>query len=216
MPGRQLVKAQPGEMACGAPTTGRQGGPCPRPAGFGTDHPGTGRCRRHGGGKPNGIREIASEELSTLLGEPVDVDPFEALIFCVSLASQEVHWIRERLRDVTEPTHLAPVGNLGGPSKGVVGMQEEFDIWIQAQQYAIDRLARYSKMAIDAGVSERMVNLAEKMGDLIAPLLQGVLSDLNLTPAQKQEAPAVVGRHLRLLETRTASFGPQSQPGVPA
>jgi hypothetical protein len=138
-----------------------------------------------------------------LLGEPTEVDPAEALLWCVALAKQEVTWIREQMEFVTEPTHLTPVGNLGGPSKGYVGMQEEFDIWIQAQQNAVDRLARYSKMALDAGVAERMVNLAEKMGDMIAPLLQGVLGDMNLTEEQKAGAPAVVGRHLRLLEARS-------------
>jgi hypothetical protein len=152
--------------------------------------------------------------LKTLLEEPQnDIDPSEALLWCVSLAAQELRWINERLLNVTEPTHLAPVGNLGGPQGGVVGMQEEFDIWIQARVHAIDRLARYSKMALDAGVAERMVKLAERMGDLIAPLLQGVLEDINLTPDQQSRAPEIVGRHLRLLEQRTGpAMGPVERP----
>jgi hypothetical protein len=215
MPGRR-TKAQPGEQKCGQPTTGSNGGPCARPAGFGTDHPGTGPCRRHGGGTARGIKRIASKELESLLGEPVDVDPSEALLFCVALASQEVKWIREQLAYVTEPTHLAPQGNLGGPQKGMVGMQEEFDIWIQAQQYAVDRLARYSKMALDAGVAERMVNIAEKLADYITPLLQGVLGDLGLSGEQRKRAPEVVGRHLRLLEARAGgSIGGDVMPFAP-
>lgn len=145
---------------------------------------------------------MANEELSKLLGDPTEVDPAEALLWCVALSKQEVIWIREQMAGITEPTHLSPVGNLGGPSKGMVGMQEEFDIWIQAQQYAVDRLARYSKMALDAGVAERLVNLAEKMGDFIAPLLSGVLGDLGLDEEQQKKAPDIVGRHLRLLESR--------------
>ena len=37
---------------CGAKS--RQGTPCRRPAGWGTDHPGTGRCKLHGGCSPGG------------------------------------------------------------------------------------------------------------------------------------------------------------------
>lgn len=39
---------------CGART--RQGGTCRKPAGWGTDHPGVGRCRLHGGATPTGVR----------------------------------------------------------------------------------------------------------------------------------------------------------------
>lgn len=201
MPGRKLTKAAPGEPNCGFILS--NGSPCPRPAGFATDHPGTGRCRRHGGSLKNGIKKVASAELAELLGDPADVDPGEALLYCVALASQELKWIRTRLGHVTEPTHLTPVGNLGGPQKGWVGMQEEFDIWVQAQQAAVERLARYSKMALDAGVAERMVSLAEKMGEFIAPLIGGVVAELQLTPAQQEKLPAIVERNMLQLEART-------------
>ncbi|MEA3401317.1 MAG: HGGxSTG domain-containing protein [Armatimonadota bacterium] len=37
---------------CGAKT--RRGTPCKQPAGWGTDHPGEGRCKLHGGASPRG------------------------------------------------------------------------------------------------------------------------------------------------------------------
>lgn len=37
---------------CGAET--RDGGECQRPAGWGTDHVGEGRCKQHGGASPSG------------------------------------------------------------------------------------------------------------------------------------------------------------------
>lgn len=147
--------------------------------------------------------QIASEEIEELLGAPVDIDPGEAMLYCVAMASQELAWIQKQLAKVTEPTHLVPEGNMGGPSKGWTGMQEQFDIWILARQTAVERLARYSKMAIDAGIAERMVSMAEKLGDLIAPMLQGILSDLQLTPEQKTRAPHVVQAHMLQLESRT-------------
>jgi hypothetical protein len=40
---------------CGAKTRSGIGPPCKRPAGWGTDHPGEGRCRSHGGRTPRGV-----------------------------------------------------------------------------------------------------------------------------------------------------------------
>ena len=39
--------------ACGAKTSG-SGRPCARPAGWGTEHPGSGKCKLHGGRSPGG------------------------------------------------------------------------------------------------------------------------------------------------------------------
>lgn len=43
---------------CGA--TNRQGKECGHPAGWGTDHPGFGRCKNHGGSSPNGRKHAAT------------------------------------------------------------------------------------------------------------------------------------------------------------
>jgi len=46
------MKATKHTATCGAKT--RAGMPCRRPAGWGTDHPGEGRCKLHGGANPRG------------------------------------------------------------------------------------------------------------------------------------------------------------------
>jgi len=51
---RKPVKSKQAEVRgiCGAKT--RSGGRCQLPAGWGTDHPGVGRCKLHGGATPRG------------------------------------------------------------------------------------------------------------------------------------------------------------------
>lgn len=56
--------------------------------------------------------------------------------------------------------------------------------WAYARREAVARMAHYAKMAIDAGVAERQVANAERLGETIAQLLRGVLDDLSLTPQQ--------------------------------
>src|SRR6202035_4558885 len=64
---------------CGAKKTNGSG-LCGHAAGWGTDHPGFGRCKLHGGSVPNGIKAASEAEGRYLLGqlipdrEPVD-DP---------------------------------------------------------------------------------------------------------------------------------------------
>ena len=66
-----------------------------------------------------------------------------------------------------------------------------------------DRVARISKAALDAGVAERQIRLAEKYGEAIAALIQGILGDLSLTRRQQAEVPQVVRRHLVALDAGT-------------
>jgi hypothetical protein len=63
-----------------------------------------------------------------------------------------------------------------------------------------DRLTRSSKAALDAGVAERQVRLAEQWGQIIASVMSSVLDDLHLTPGQQKRAPAVVQRVLLAAE----------------
>jgi hypothetical protein len=60
-------------------------------------------------------------------------------------------------------------------------------------------MARFAKMAIDAGVADRQIANAERLGEAVGSLLRGVLDDLNLTPEQQDSAPEVAHRHLTRL-----------------
>jgi hypothetical protein len=63
-----------------------------------------------------------------------------------------------------------------------------------------DRCAKVAATALAAGVQERMILLAEQYGELIARLINGVLQDMKLTPAQQRHVPGVVRRHLLALD----------------
>lgn len=52
----------------------------------------------------------------------------------------------------------------------------------------------------DLGIAERQAAVAERMAELIEPILTGVLADLKLTPKQRERAPVIVQERLELLE----------------
>lgn len=153
------------------------------------------------------------------MGVPVEnLHPGEALIFCCKITAGEVEYCNEKIAALMEEDavghpeaqeieyleiHGAQVGEqvkrkLGTP---------DLHIWIRTRQHCVDRLAKFCKMALDANVDERRVRLAENHGEDLARLLKGLLSDLKLTEAQRKEAPALVEKHLLLLEAAPGGMG---------
>ena len=66
----------------------------------------------------------------------------------------------------------------------------------------LDRAARASKLALDAGVDERRVRIAEDQARVIVDTSRAVFADaeLGLTPEQRKAAATVAARHRRAIE----------------
>lgn len=177
--------------ACGAHK--RQGeGLCQRPAGWGTDHVGIGACKLHGGCVPNHAIAAARTEVVQAVQEDVPVDPATALLRCVHLASSQVEYATQQI------AHLKSDGEQ-------VDAEIPASPWGRVQAEAMERLAKFSKMALDAGVAERQVLLAERWGAQIADVLNAIFAELELTEEQKAQAQEVIRRHLLALESGYAA-----------
>src|SRR4051812_23610127 len=80
--------------ACGAKR--RKGGNCGLPAGFGTTHVGFGACKYHGGTLPNHVKKAAKDQ-AVLMGAPIDINPLDALIWCIKLTAGEVAFCTQQM-----------------------------------------------------------------------------------------------------------------------
>lgn len=186
---------------CGA--TKKNGQRCVLDAGWGTDHPGVGACKHHLGNAKDTIKPAAPQALSILARGHIDVSPMEALLMCVRITAAEVTYFSSKISELEEADVVERPRVESMTKDGYVEdlqQQKQLNIWIRERQRSLLQLARFSKMALDAGVEERMVRVAERVGSQIAALIRGVLDDLQLTEAQRETAPAIVRRHLRLLE----------------
>jgi hypothetical protein len=179
---------------CGA--TNRQGKPCGKAAGWGTDHVGTGHCKLHGGASPNGRkhaqREQATQAVATY-GLPRDIDPQAALLEELHRTAGHVAWLQLKVAELDEHQTYGPVGGSehGYPST-------EAHIWIRLYQQERKHFTDVAKTCIACGIAERQIQLAEQQGQLLARALDGILTDLGVR--NHPEAPAVVRRHLTLLD----------------
>lgn len=204
-----------GDGDCGAKT--RSGGLCRHERGWGTDHPGIGRCKLHGGSTRNhrtaAFAEIARRECN-LLAIPVEhIDPATALLEEVERTRRNVVALEELLAVV--PTHPdpdefhPPMGeddpgwwDRGEPGlygrtyhvSGIPTGEAKLNVllvWLNDER---KHLVVATTAALRAGIDERQVRLAERQGEQMAEILKGVLSDLGVL--DHPEAATVVRRHL--------------------
>jgi hypothetical protein len=180
---------------CGAKK--KSGGKCQLMSGFGTVHPGIGRCKYHGGSVPNQVKAAATEEYRILLGKPVEINPLEALIKCIHIRAGEVEWLSHKMAELDKKDWIEDT---------LVGKQ--LHLYARERRAALNDLARYSQMAVSLGIAERAVKLAEQYAHKIAKLIDGILGELNLTNEQRAMVPTIVRRQLILIEGGQADEHP--------
>lgn len=177
-----------GGAKCGANKRG--GGTCGLAAGFGTDHIGLGHCKFHGGNLPT-HRASAARKQAILLGAPKEINPLDAIVWCIKLTGGEIEFYTEQMaaleqRDWIENTALG----------------QQMHVFARERALAQDRLVNYSKVAISLGLTERAVRLAEQYGSTIARLLRGLLDDLEpyISEEGKKMLPQLVRKHILIAE----------------
>ena len=209
---------------CGHPK--RDGNTCKRAAGERTDHHGWGRCWLHAGNSPNGIKFavklMAEDRRRQMTFYGVDLPE---LGFAETLA-EEVHrsraivvWLQLLIQqwrtddeDVVvhggdgSPEVLAKAPGTGLPKLGTVVYFDkggtvaptEVAAWLARYMEERQHLARVTKMALDAGVSERLIAVVEQSADAMVTAIRGFADEagIELTP----ERLAILGRHLRAVD----------------
>lgn len=212
---------------CGAATKTREAVSevCTFPAGSGTDHLGFGKCKFHGGLSPSGKKAAALEvarsiadrrngEIMTQLdrirfgGDRAAlpfVSPEEALIEEVQRSTAMVRWLEERIG--MWPTDVAANDDIGGlpslvaeTSKGVPGATDH-QAWLLLYRQEREHAAKVAKMAIDAGVAQAQVKIAQVQGAMMSKALRVILTTLGLTLDQAERARLVVPRVLQALSS---------------
>lgn len=199
-PKTPMDKKRKNNKICGAQRTGKSSagpGICCQTAGWGTAHPGYGHCRNHGGLLES--HEKAAEiqkatDMTEMYGTPITgMDPHEALAQEVSRSAGHVQWLQSVINKFDDKKELTQWSEATGVSPSV---------WIDLYHKERDRLVASSKAALQAGVAERTVRVAEEQGRLFAMVITRIFSDprLSITNAQKAVMPAVVRDHMMALD----------------
>ena len=170
---------------CGAQTNPdfNDARPCRQMKGHRTDHVGAGHCWLHTGRSRNGerhaMREQARNALATLKIDGA-VDPVTSLYEAVAVAAWREYGLRMMLE---QRDALFGADHLGDQREDVVS---------QMHADALKTRAQVAKMAVDAGLDERMVRLAERQADVLVRLVDVVLEAAGVEgdPAERARAAA--------------------------
>lgn len=154
----------------------------------------------------------------------INITPEEALLEEVRRSVAMVRWLEERIGawsfghlnpvDPTDPRvdpdseYFDPRYRVSQPALGgLPRLTEETRMggatftdekeWLDLYRREREHAMRVAKLAIDAGIAKRMVNIAEDQGRMLALAIRHVLDAMQLTDEQVQLVPQVVPRILR-------------------
>jgi len=167
----------------------RQGeGTCRKPAGWGTPHPGIGRCKLHGGSTPNhrtaATEERARRELARLNLPPVE-DPLTEL---ARVAAEVVAWKDAIGGKVNELTSLRYEAGEGGEQ-----LRSEVALW----ERALDRCERFLTAMARLNIDERLARISEAQAAAVIAAIAVACDVLRVTPEQRRMAIEAVREHFR-------------------
>lgn len=156
---------------------------CERPAGAGTDHPGAGPCRRHEHrlGRGTGAWIVAHA-----FARALEVTPWEGLLWAVRVAAGKLAFCEAKLGTADCDEDLEPAGRLHH--------------WVKQSELWQKNLASVSKLAIDAGVAERLVRQLELEAQLMLTATTRTFNELGLSEEQRQLGLGIMSRTLLELE----------------
>jgi hypothetical protein len=176
---------------------------CMSRAGSGTAHVGMGFCSNHIGNSTTqlaGARrmtDLALRKGITSLAQPIEIEPADALRHLVWEAAGNVAFLGARCADLG----LQIVGDVYSLTRfgEPIATSEDARALVKLYGEERDRLAKVSKMALDAGIAEREVRLMEDQAAQIVSIFRTVVMKLALSTVQQREALAMVTTELRKL-----------------
>jgi hypothetical protein len=160
-------------------------------------------ARRH----PSILHDWLTRVDGRFMGTPTDIHPHDAILKVIRITNGEIDYCDMQIAKLCEdelferPLQVTLVELAEGST--LVTEKRDHEVlsrWVLLRQAATDRLARYSKMALDIGIEEAQLKLAEREADMVSHYLEAVLTDLSLTPEQYKRLGPSMRRHLELIE----------------
>jgi hypothetical protein len=194
-------------------------GPCHAPAIRGTD-----ACKIHSGVSKQvafakGEARITAWSALGIQDGATTIDSGMAVLGMLQMSWLRVAAFGELLRqqvikegalpegETFDPDGIVEAGGLIGYRYGAAGkdgniyaVSEEVRGLVALEAAERDRVVRFAKTAHDMGISDKLVSLAERWGDVVVGRIMVLLEQLQLSPEQEAQVPALIQAHLGQIE----------------
>lgn len=203
---------------CGANSRQNPGRTCAQPAGWGTPHSGTGRCKLHGGSVRQAVikaQREAATELTRTYGAPRTIDPRDGIIEEYYRTAGAVSWLEQIVADLSRDDLVWGVveertGDSGGepdedgnrrPVAPAVISKAAPSVWLKLFNEERDRFARLGLDIIKLGLEARRdewiqaqaVRLEQLVASMSRRLLEALPDELGLSAGQRQQLTVLSG-----------------------
>lgn len=122
------------------------------------------------------------------MATPIAVNPGQAILGVLHLAAGQLAYCTAQVGGLSEE-QMFEMSDAGAvPNR-----------WVRLQLSIMDRIKQYSRAAADMGINERQMQLAEQQTAMVGTMMEAVMNDLELTPAQRKEVGPAIRRSLPLL-----------------
>lgn len=165
-------------------------GTCTQPAGWGTPHPGTGRCKLHGGCAPSSVAAGIQAQAERLLykhdAAPV-TNPLEALQALAGRALALEQVIGEKVNELRSLRYETEGGG------------EQIRGELQVLERAMDRCGRMLTDIAKLGIEDRLATIRQKTADMLEEALTVALQKSGADLAGQAAAREEFKRRLRVV-----------------
>ncbi len=154
--------------------------PCGQPAGKGTNHLGFGPCDDHGGNLETVAMRAADNRANAelaKLGMPLNINPAKALLGLVQEAAGNVAYYRTKVQELGDALTV-PDRIKTEETKAVLRLYNE----------ERDRLAKFSKLCVEVGVSERLMRIEMQQAENMTAIIRVIIKKMELGPVKELEA----------------------------
>jgi hypothetical protein len=179
---QRKLRAHASDDRCGAKK--RSGKPCRREKGWGTDHPGHGRCKHHGGSTRQGKSKAAKDEVNGM-AQLIAITPGKALEGVLHLSAGQLAYATLKVADLDEDEVITEQG---------------LNAWVRLQRSLMHDVAKFAKISADAGIDERLAGAVERQTDALGAALERVVGSLALTAEQRKALGPAIRKELVVLE----------------
>ena len=144
-------------------------------------------CYVHGGAAPAvkakaaQRRERQEAEIAVAkFGLPREIEPHQAMVEEIHRTAGAVAWLQEIVRGLDQEQMTRGISRTIQHPDGSKTVEATIAInaWIRLYQDERDRLVRVSKAAIEVGVAERQVRIAEQTAQQLAKVVSAIVQDL--------------------------------------
>lgn len=189
------------------------GGPCHAAAVRGTD-----ACKTHGGHRLEVLKAKGKAVITawSAIGEAAQGKGISSSAAVLGMLQQS--WLRAALYGQllhnqvssdqesgiveTDEGSIDVTGLIGnrfgsaGQEGRIYAVSEEARALVALEAAERDRVVKYAKTAHDMGISDKLIGLAERWGDLVVSRIMVVIAGLQLSPQQEALVPELIQAHL--------------------